>query len=148
MTTAPVSQTEPDYAIKLADDSYRWYERASIRSRKAYKLSETITLLIAATVPASAVITPDNATVPAILGTTVVVLTGLRSVFHWQDNYLRFSQAREAVNAERRLYHIRAEPYDNSSTRDQNLVRNISRIEQEEMGTWITIATPRPKVSE
>jgi hypothetical protein len=84
---------------------------------------------------------------PGDLGAIVVVLTGLRSVFHWQENYLRFSSAREAVNAELRLYNVGAEPYDTGSSRDQVLVKAVSRIEQNEMSTWVQIATPRPKIS-
>jgi hypothetical protein len=69
----------------------------------------------------------------------------MRAVFHWQDNYLRFSGAREAVEAQRRLYYTGAEPYDNVATRDQVLAASISRIEQEEMGGWIKVAAERPK---
>jgi hypothetical protein len=118
-----------------------------MRARKAYKLSEALIIVVSAAVPASAIVTPDNATAPAILGAIVVVLTGLRSVFHWQENYLRFSSAREAVNAELRLYNVGAEPYDTGSSRDQVLVKAVSRIEQNEMSTWVQIATPRPKIS-
>jgi methylphosphotriester-DNA--protein-cysteine methyltransferase len=73
------------------------------------------------------------------------VLTGLRSIFHWKDNYLRFSGAREAVEAERRLYLTRAKPYDNDATRDQVLAAAVSRVEQEEMQGWIKVAAERPK---
>jgi hypothetical protein len=66
-------------------------------------------------------------------------------VFHWQDNYLRFSQAREAVEAERRLYNTGAKPYEDQATRDQILVEAVSRIEQTEMGNWLKIAASRPK---
>ena len=97
--------------MKLANDSHRWYQEHAIQSRVAYKISETALLIVAAAIPTSAAIAPGDAIVPAILGGVVVVLTGLRSVFHWQDNYLRFSGAREAVEAERRLYNTGAQPY-------------------------------------
>jgi hypothetical protein len=86
---------------------------------------------------------PGNARLPAVLGGLVVVITGLRSTFHWQDDYLRFSQAREAVEAERRLYLTGSRPYDDESTRDRNLAASVSRIEQREMGTWVQLASPR-----
>jgi hypothetical protein len=82
---------------------------------------------------------------PAILGAIVVVLSGLRAVFHWHDNYLRFSRAREAVESERRLYHTSAKPYDDPATRDQVLVGAISKIEQAEMGGWQKVAAHKPK---
>ena len=113
--------------------------------RVLYKASETALLVIAASIPASAAIAPGDAIAPAILGSIVVVMTGLRAVFHWQDNYLRFSAAREAVEAERRLYHTGAKPYEELKTRDQTLVEAVSRIEQDEMKGWLKVASPRPK---
>src|SRR3954453_11158273 len=91
-----------DYAMELANESYEWYQNHAIRARRNYRVAETILLVVAAAVPTSAVVVPHDATVPAILGAIVVVLTGLRSLFHWQDNYVRFSSAREALESERR----------------------------------------------
>lgn len=133
------------YALRLADDSYQWYRTAAIRSRKAYRLSQAILLVVAAAIPVVAAISPHSAIVPAILGAIIVILSGLQALFHWQDNYLRFSAAREAVEFERRLYYTRAAPYEDSTTRDQNLAASVSRIEREEMGRWSRVASERPK---
>ncbi|WP_369274575.1 DUF4231 domain-containing protein [Streptomyces sp. R11] len=135
--------TGPGYAMRVANGSYGWYHKAAIRARRNFRLTETLLLLVSASIPVSAVISPGTAEVPAILGGVVVVITGLRSVFHWQDDYLRFSEAREAVEAERRLYFTGAEPYADPATRDQMLAANVTRIEQREMGTWIQLASPR-----
>ena len=94
-------------------------------------------LVVSAAIPASAVLVPNDSTVAALLGAVVVILAGLRAVFHWQDNYLRFSGAREAVEAERRLYHTSAVPYEDAATRDQILAAAVSKIEQEEMAGWV-----------
>lgn len=131
--------------MSLADASYDWYKAHAIRSRFSYKLTETLLLVVAAAIPTSASVIGDTPAVPAILGAAVVVLTGLRSIFHWQDNYLRYSAAREAIEAERRLYTTRASPYDDDATREQLLAATVSRIEQEEMRGWIKIAERRPK---
>lgn len=128
--------------MRVANGSYDWYHRAAIRARRNFRLTETLLLLVSASIPVSAVISPGTAEVPAILGGIVVVITGLRSVFHWQDDYLRFSEAREAVEAERRLYYTGAEPYADPETRDRMLAANVTRVEQREMGTWIQLASP------
>jgi hypothetical protein len=83
---------------------------------------------------------PGNTLVPAALGSAVVMITGLRSVFHWHENYLRFSHAREAVEAERRRLRTGATPYDDHQTRETVLAEAITRIEQEEMGHWLKVA--------
>ena len=131
--------------MSIAKGSYNWYRSAAIRSRRWYRLSETAVLIVSAAIPATAAIIPHNAIPPAVLGAIVVILSGLRAIFHWQDNYLRFSGAREAVEAERRLYNTGADPYADPATRDQVLAAAISRIEQAEMGGWIRIAAERPK---
>jgi hypothetical protein len=134
-----------DYAVDVANSSYDWYKVHAIGARRLYKISESSLLLLASAIPVTAAITPGDAVAPAILGGMVVVLTGLRTVFHWQDNYLRFSGAREAVEGQRRLYMTRSDPYDDPCTRNQILVANVSRIEQAEMGGWIKVASERPK---
>ncbi|MEU2039684.1 hypothetical protein [Nocardia niwae] len=50
---------------------------------------------------------------------------------------------REAVEAERRLFHTGAVPYDDPVGRDQVLAQNITSIEQKEMSSWLKIAGPR-----
>jgi uncharacterized protein DUF4231 len=106
--TSEAVPMDPGYAMGIANDSYAWYRTAAIRSRRMYRLSETAVLVAAAAIPATAAITPHNAITPAVLGAVVVILSGLRAIFHWQDNYLRFSGAREAVESERRLYNTGA----------------------------------------
>lgn len=138
---------DPGYAMGIANGSYTWYRSAAIRSRRMYRVSETAVLIISAAIPASAAIAPHNAITPAVLGALVVILSGLRAVFHWQDNWLRYSGAREAVEAERRLYHTGAPPYEDPATRDQTLATAVSRIEQAEMGGWLKIAAQRPRPS-
>ncbi|MFD7998586.1 DUF4231 domain-containing protein [Streptomyces sp. RLB3-17] len=134
---------DPGYALGIANGSYEWYRAAAIKARRYFRLTEVLQLILSAAIPVSAVIVPGTARLPAVLGGLVVVITGLRSTFHWQDDYLRFSQAREAVEAERRLYLTGARPYDDASTRDKNLASSVSRIEQREMGTWVQLASPR-----
>ncbi|MFJ9105466.1 DUF4231 domain-containing protein [Streptomyces sp. NPDC102405] len=143
--TGPEPSVESGYALTLANDSYNWYSRAAIRSRRAYKFSETAILLVSGAIPFSVAVAPHITVIPAALGALAVVGSGLRSVYHWQDNYLRFSGAREAVEAERRRYHTGAEPYDDAATRDQLLAAEVSRIEQGEMNGWVKVVSERPK---
>jgi hypothetical protein len=136
-----VHETEKaTYAQRIADESFDWYRTAAIRARRLYRTSEISTIIISGLVPLSAVVLPANTIVPALLGSAVVMITGLRSVFHWNENYLRFSRAREAVEAERRSYHTNAAPYELSADRDALLVQAISEIEQNEMGQWLKVA--------
>jgi hypothetical protein len=139
------AQKEPSYAFGLADDSYQWYRTAAIHSRRSNRISSVIVLIVAAAIPVSAAIAPKNSMVPAVLGAIVVIVSGLRSIFHWEENYLRFSGAREAVEAERRLYLTQSSPYDDSESKDRTLAAKITSIEQQEMAGWIKVAGERGK---
>ncbi|WP_433147024.1 DUF4231 domain-containing protein [Actinomadura nitritigenes] len=133
-------QKRKDYAMRVADQSFDWYQQAAMKARRYYRLSETLLLILSAAIPISAVLQPSSAKTPALLGGLLVVLTGLRSIFHWHDDYLRFSEAREAVEGERRLYLTRSAPYEDEQTRDMLLVQSISKLEQKEMNAWMKIA--------
>ncbi len=136
----------PDnYALGLANGSYAWYSQAAIRSRRAYKMSETSLLGVTAAVPVSAVIWPDSSLVPALFGSAAVFLAGLRAIFHWHDNYMRFTAAREAVEAERRRYRTGDIPYGDPTTRDRHLAEAVTRIEQLEMSAWIRIVANKSR---
>jgi hypothetical protein len=132
------------YAMGVADASYDWYRSAAIRSRRLHRSSAVALQIVAAAIPVAAVVWPRNSLAPALLGAVIIVLTGLRSTFDWQENYLRFSGAREAVEAERRLYQTGANPYTDESVRDRILVTRITRIERNEMNAWFTIAADQP----
>ena len=67
------TSANPTYAIGIANDSYEWYKSHAIRSRKAYRVSETAVLVVSAAIPAAAAITPHDAVIPAILGALVVI---------------------------------------------------------------------------
>ena len=134
-----------DYAMSIADASYDWYRTHATKARLLYKGSESALLVMAAAIPVTAAVSPGDAVAPAVLGGLVVVLTGLRTVFHWQENYLRFSAAREAVDHQRRLYLTGSVPYDDATRRDQVLVARVSEIEQVETGQWIKVVSERPK---
>lgn len=134
---------ENTYALGLASSSYEWYRRAAIKARRFYRLSETAQVVAASSIPVCAVLMPESAKVSAILGAFVALITGLRSIFHWHDDYLRFSEAREAIEAERRNYMTQAEPYEDETTRERNLAAAVTRIEQREMDSWKRVASPR-----
>jgi hypothetical protein len=133
------------FAQATADGSYEWYKSHAIRARLLYRASEVGIIAVSVSIPAAAAIWPDHVVVAAVLGAFVAAATGLRSVFHWHENYLRFSEAREAVDQERRLYRLRTDHYSDDATRNENLVKAVSAIEQRELGSWLKIASIQPR---
>ncbi|MEV0594976.1 DUF4231 domain-containing protein [Nonomuraea cavernae] len=142
--SSPSSDETFAYALEIANNSYAWYRRAAIKARRFYRISETAQLFVSASIPIVALLVPGDATVPAMLGAFLVILTGMKSIFRWHDDYLRFSAAREAVEAERRLYITGGSPYDDPSTKDALLSSAVTRIERQEMVSWTKIAAKGP----
>ncbi|WP_424186600.1 DUF4231 domain-containing protein [Actinokineospora sp. G85] len=127
--------------MQTADASYDWYKDKSILTRRLYRLSEVLLVFFSAAIPLSVVIAPDFHLLPALIGFAIVVISGLKSIFNWHENYIRFNHAREAVEAERRRYKSLLSPYDNNETRDGILLESVTRIEQQEMANWTSIAS-------
>jgi len=129
------------YAIRTADESYAWYRKAAIRARRAYRISEIAIVAISALIPVSAAALPGQNIITAALGSSVVIISGLKALFHWQENYFRFSHSREAVETERRKYRTGTPPYNDQESKATRLVQAVTQIEQAEMGQWLKIAS-------
>lgn len=124
--------------MQLADDSYEWYRTAAIRSRRMFRASEVLLLVLAAAIPVSGIVFSGNTTPAVVLGGLITVIGGIRGLFHWQENYVRFSRSRELVESERRLFRFRDGRYRVASDveRDLLLARAITQIERDELGEW------------
>jgi hypothetical protein len=133
--------------MEVANASYGWYVIAAKRSRRLHRIAELATVVLSASIPFATVIAPKRPVITAVLGSVLVVVAGVRAMFHWQENYLRFSQTREAVDAERRLYRVGAAPYDDAATRDQELIKAVTRVEQTEMHGWAQTAELRSRAA-
>ncbi|BEP12197.1 hypothetical protein acdb102_05080 [Acidothermaceae bacterium B102] len=129
-------------ALDEARSSFDWYERNAKASRLRYQISEVVLVCVAAAVPIAGILAPSDARLPAVLGAVVVALTGLRAIFHWRDNWMRFSLAGSAIKAEIRLYGLHADPYSDLASRDAVLIRNINSVEHSETSGWMSLAGP------
>jgi hypothetical protein len=118
------------------------YQDAAARARRLYAFSELALVIFAAAVPVAGVLSPGDARWAAILGGVVTVLTGLRAIFHWRDNWTRYSIAYTQVLVELRLYSAGAAPYNVPEKRDARLAMAINRIETTETTTWSKLKGP------
>lgn len=147
----PAKQDWPDareYALKVASDSYDWYRSRAILCRRSYKLLEVSLISVTAAIPVVAAITREAGLISAILGAVATILAGLRGIYRWQENFVRYSVAREAVEAERRSFTVGTAPYDDPATRAAVLVSAVTKIEQDEMKGWLALASSRPRLNE
>ena len=130
------------YGIERAKGSYYWYADNAKAARRGYRLSELAIVLVSTAVPILGILDPGNAKPSAALGAAVVALVGLRAIFHWHENWNRFSIAAAEINAQVRLYNAWANPYDVEETRQATIVERLNEIETRETSEWTTLAAP------
>jgi len=132
MTTAP-----DDDPLAILDQQYAWYRTHAVSAGVRYKVLEISVLVAAAVVPVSTVV--SDRWVTALLGAVVVVLTGLRSIFTWQDDWLRFTEAWQQLQFARTRYVHGLSPYDDPATRDAALVQQVQEIQASENRGWLSL---------
>ena len=142
VSTAPPEADPSSVAQSEAVRLFKWYASHLKRSRFSFQASELILLAASAAVPVAGIMTPGDARPAAIIGAGVVVLTGLRSVFHFYDNSTRFGWACSVIRTELRLYAAAVAPYDDPQTRDGILLRKINSTELTETSQWMTMPGP------
>jgi hypothetical protein len=75
----------PSPAARVCDDLIAWYGTYAARARDRYRILEIALLIVGASISVAALAWPGNGVPAAVLGGIVVVLTGLRQIFHWQE---------------------------------------------------------------
>jgi hypothetical protein len=127
----------PGEPLELLDTQYGWYRSRAIRAGQLYKALEVSLLVFAALVPVSAVITEPWVT--ALIGAVVVVLTGLRSIFSWQEDWLRFTEAWQQLAFARTRYVNGMPPYEDPATRAALLVARVQDVQAAEVRGWLSL---------
>ena len=133
----PPSGDSADDPVALVDARYTWYRSHAVSAGQRYKGLEVTLLVFAAMVPVSAVVTEPWVT--ALLGAIVVVLTGLRSIFSWQEDWLRFTEAWQQLQFVRTRYVNRLPPYDDDATRAGRLIARVQEIQSSETRGWLAL---------
>ncbi|GAP53767.1 hypothetical protein AHiyo6_03320 [Arthrobacter sp. Hiyo6] len=126
-----------------ASETAAWYAEHGRRSRHWFQVTEVAILVTSASVPVVGLLNPTDSRPPAIVGAIVVVLASLRSIFHWQENWVRFMAAFRTLTAELRLYDAEAEPYSDPDPRkrDAELIKRVNALETTETGAWIKLVS-------
>jgi hypothetical protein len=126
-----------DDPLAILDTQYTWYRGHAVSAGMRYKGAEIALLLAAALIPVSTVVT--DRWVTALLGAVVVVLTGLRSIFTWQEDWLRFTEAWQQLQFARTRYVHGLPPYDDPATRDATLVQRVQEVQRSETRGWLSL---------
>ena len=126
-----------DDPLEILERQYAWYRAHAVSAGMRYKVLEIAQLMAAALVPVSTVV--SDRWVTALLGAVVVVLTGLRSIFTWQDDWMRFTEAWQQLQFARTRYVHGLPPYDDPDTRDATLVQRVQEVQASESRGWLSL---------
>jgi hypothetical protein len=136
-----ISLEKKKFAVATARKAYWYYSGNAKSARRRYTISEVLILLVSASVPILGILLPTNARPAAAVGAVVVALTGLRVVFHWHDNWTRFSLAANTLNNHIRLYLLGINPYAEDD-KDQKLIEKVNDVERRETRDWAGLSSP------
>ena len=122
--------------------SWDWYRDHARDARRGDRVSDVVLLVLGALIPAAAVFSdPWSKRVSVGLGVGVVVVTGLRRVYNWKENWIRFTGASVALATASLYHHYRIGGYGtaNDEERDRTLVKRIREIEEAESEAWMAL---------
>jgi hypothetical protein len=127
----------PDGQESPATVLARWtyFARQSRRSRNGYFILEGLTLISAAAIPASAAL-GTSVVIPAVLGAVVVILSGMRQLFAFHEEWISSSQGRYAIEREIALFIAGQESYQGRDAA-ANLVLAVEDIALSEGARFI-----------
>jgi len=125
------------------EKSQTWYATQAWRAKLGYWSSETLLVVLGAAIPVSIAIT-NNQVLPAVLGGAVVVVTGLRRIYSWQENWARFSGVSALLETEGAKFKYRREPYNNTDHGENEalLAMKVRELEEAETQGWLVLRKP------
>jgi hypothetical protein len=125
---------EPDPSLALAVQQMEWYSRHRDLARRAYQAGEVLVLIAAAATTLAAAL-QVHPWVTASLAATSLVLTGLRKVFDWHENWLAFTAA--WIELRSAVYAYRLLPEDQRDERARSeLVDKVNMVAMSETSRW------------
>lgn len=142
-TPAVRTQRRQQEAIAQLDESFEWYRKQSKKARIRFSVLEVLIVVASMGVVALGILIPHDARPAGLLGAAVTALAGIRSIFHWNDNWKRFMLACITLSGLKRLYEHGAPPFDvDDDLADQILVAAINDVELTESKAWSILPGP------
>ncbi len=111
-----------------------WYEGRVRYHRRANAVVETVTVMLAASIPAATSVGASVA-VAGVLGAVVTALAGVRQLMRAGENWIRLSATLVALQREVVLWSASIGRY-NGRDADAALVKTIENIVIQETGRW------------
>jgi hypothetical protein len=125
---------EADPALALAVQQLKWYSRQCAISRSAYRAGEILLLLVTAATTLAAAL-KAHPWVTASLAASALVLTGVRKVFDWHEDWLAFTAAWMELRSAIYDYKLLPEAQRDEHAR-RKLVDKVNEVAASETSRW------------
>lgn len=133
----PDPEDERDIVWQHLGAELVWYHRAAKRTRLAYQVAKTVSLVVAAIVPIVAALR-GPAAVTASLAAIVVIVEGALQLFQFHANWITYRTTAESLRQHSLMYASRVGPYSDPRTRRIVLAERIQELIATENTTWST----------
>lgn len=134
-----------NYLVSRVDDQINWYDKKSASCQKKYKTTQTIEIILAASIPLLSAYSKDCiiiAILVGLLGAAIAVIESLTKLYKWHENWIEYRTTCELLRYQKYLFETKSTPYNTEPESIENLfVRNIENIISSENNKWKTINT-------
>jgi hypothetical protein len=143
LPSLPDPQDEADVVWQHLHAEFAWYHKAATRTRLGYQSTKTVSIAVAATVPAlAAADAPPVWT--ASFAAVVVVLEGVQQLFQLHTNFLSYRSSAEAIRQLAYRYAGRVGPYRDATTRREILADELHAVISDESARWSSTMRKAP----
>jgi hypothetical protein len=121
--------------MRRLEDQLAWYDRRAKEHQRSYQRLKVAQIVVAAAIPVLAAF-GGGVEVAGLLGALIVVVEGLQQLFQFQQNWLRYRGAAQALEAERHLYRASAGPYARARRPAALLAERVEGLLAKELSAW------------
>ncbi len=134
------TMNESEYFETRLDDQIDWYDKKSMSNQKWFKRLRVIEIVAAAAIPLLSGFIEDNPDslkiVIGLLGLLIVVITGVVTLYKFQENWIEYRTTSETLKHEKFLYLTACEPY-NVDKPFCLLVQRVENLISKENTKWV-----------
>ncbi len=130
-----------EYLKNRLDDQINWYDRKSIKYQKTYKMLQLLLIVSAASIPFISGYVNDCPNLQYVLGgigVLIAAITGILSLYKFQETWTAYRTTCESLRHEKYLYATKTNPYQGKN--DFNLlVQRVEMLISKENSSWADI---------
>lgn len=128
-----------EYLRSRVDDQIDWFSTKSQDNQKMFKRLRVSEVIFAAAIPFLAGHIADGDTAIkisiGILGVAIAIISGLLSIYKYQENWIHYRTVSEALKREKYLFLTKTSPYEKQNP-EGLFVKTVETILSKENSGW------------